>query len=109
LAIEGFRPGRLAGLCLAVMASTTPVAAQAPPTRAQGVTPAQTQAIAAFKPHAEQACRALYVRPDAVETCLARVLDAALPLAAADPAAPNATVAPPPRASRSTVAPDGRE
>src|SRR5215204_5268940 len=54
-------------------------------------TPAQARAVAEFRPHAERVCRALYVRPDAAETCVQRVLDAALPLAmdTPEPRAPS--------------------
>ena len=72
-------------------------------------TPAQIQALAAFRPHAEQVCRAIYLRPDAAATCVERLLDAALPLAM-EPTAPQPpSVAPPAESRATTVAPDGRE
>ena len=85
-----------------------PAPPAADPTTAPA-TPAQIQAIAAFRPHAEQVCRALYLRPEAEATCVERLLDAALPLAM-EPTAPQPPSVAPPAASRATtVAPDGRE
>jgi hypothetical protein len=69
----------------------------------------QTEAIAAFRPHAERACRALYVRPDAAAACVRRVLDAALPLALGPTEPPTPGPAPPAETRGTTVAPDGRE
>ena len=83
-------------------------APQAAPTTTPA-TPAQAEAIAGFRPHAERACRALYVRPDDARTCVRRVLDAALPLSLEDAERPTPTIAPPPGGRGTTVAPDGRE
>jgi hypothetical protein len=86
--------------------------APAPPVAdpaAAPATPAQIQALAAFRPHAEQVCRALYLRPEAAAICVERLLDAALPLAmeTTEPRPPSVTPPGPSRAT--TVAPDGRE
>lgn len=88
--------------------SVAQVSAPRTPTPAPA-TPEQTQAIATFRPHAEQVCRALYVRPDAAATCVQRILDAAVPLAldSAELQAPGAI--PSAVTGRTTVAPDGRE
>ncbi len=86
-----------------------PVPPVASPAPAASATPVQTQAIAAFRPHAERVCRALYVRPDAAAACVQRILNAALPLAldSTEPPTPGAT--PPAETRGTTVAPDGRE
>jgi hypothetical protein len=69
----------------------------------------QREALAAFQPQAEQLCRVLYPRPDAVENCLQRVLDAALPLDLAPAVAPPREGNSRSEPRGSTVAPDGRE
>jgi len=102
------RPTAAALACLAWLASYGPAIAQAPPA-APATTPAQAEAIAGFRPHAERACRALYVRPDDARTCVRRVLDAALPLSLEDAERPTPTTAPPVGGRGTTVAPDGRE
>ena len=105
------RPTAAALACLAWQAWYGPAAAQAPPP-APATTPAtsaQAEAVAEFRPHAERACRALYVRPDDARTCVRRVLDAALPLSLEDAERPTPTIAPPPGGRGTTVAPDGRE
>ena len=100
-------------LFLVVLASSGPAVAQAPPPTVAPATtpatPAQVEAIAGLRPHAERACRALYVRPDDARTCVGRVLDAALPLSLEDAERPSATPAPPIGGRGTTVAPDGRE
>ena len=72
-------------------------------------TPAQVEAIAEFRPHAERACRALYVRPDDARTCVRRVLDAALPPSLEDAVRPTSSTAPRVERRGTTAAPDGRE
>ena len=105
------RPTAAALACLAWLPSYGPAAAQAPPAApaTTPATPAQAEAIAGFRPHAERACRALYVRPDDARTCVRRVLDAALPLSLEDAERPTPTTAPPVDGRGTTVAPDGRE
>ncbi len=82
---------------LAWLASYGPAVAQAPlaAPATTPATPAQAEAIAGFRPHAERACRALYVRPDDARTCVRRVLDAALPLSLEDAERPTPMTAPP--------------
>src|SRR5215213_1642731 len=107
--------GRMRALLLVALASSGPALAQAlapAPPVAPATTPAlpaQVEAIAEFRPHAERACRALYVRPDDARTCIRRVLDAALPLSLEDAERPAATPAPQVGGRGTTVAPDGRE
>ena len=100
-------------LLLVALASSGLALAQAPalPTApaTTPATPAQVEAIAEFRPHAERACRALYVRPDDARTCVRRVLDAAVPLSLEDAERPRATPIPPIGGRGTTVAPDGRE
>ena len=100
-------------MLLVVLASSGPAVAQTPaPPAAPATTlatPAQAEAVAEFRPHAERACRVLYVRPDDARTCIRRVLDAALPLSLEDAERPSATPAPPIGGRGTTVAPDGRE
>jgi hypothetical protein len=107
---------RFAVVLIPMVAALSPSTAQtvAPPLAASSnapgsPTPEQVRAIAVFRPHVEQVCKALYVRPDASENCVQRVLDATLPLAME----PAATVAPratlPAESRGNTVAPDGRE
>jgi hypothetical protein len=87
------------------LAQTQPL----PSVEAAPATPPQREALTAFQPQVEQLCRALYPRPDAAESCLQRIFDAALPLDLAP------TLAPLPEGNSrselrgSTVAPDGRE
>lgn len=82
----------------------------APPSAAPGsATPQQVQAIAVFRPHVEQVCQALYVRPEASENCVQRVLDATLPLTMDPSAALPLRTTTPTESRGSTVAPDGRE
>ena len=95
-----------------LLAAAGPALAQTrplPSVEAAPTTSLQREALAAFQPQAEQLCRALYLRPDAVENCLQRVLDAALPLDLTPAVAPlqegNSWSEP----RGSTVAPDGRE
>lgn len=87
------------------LAQTRPL----PSVEAVPMTPLQREALTVFRPQAEQLCRALYRRPNAVENCLQRVLDAALPLDLAPAVTPpregSSRLEPP----GSTVAPDGRE
>jgi hypothetical protein len=87
------------------LAQTRPL----PSVEAVPTTPLQREALAVFRPQAEQLCQALYQHPDAVENCLQRVLDAALPLDLAPTLAPlrESNSRSEPRGS--TVAPDGRE
>ena len=108
------RPTAALLACLTWLAWFNPTAAQVPalPTPPAGTpaTPAQTAALAEFRPHAEQICRALYLRPDSALTCIQRVLDAALPLSLEDDGRPVPTNTAPPTGSQgTTVAPDGRE
>ena len=105
------RPTAAALACLTWLASygSTVAQAPAPPAATTPATPAQAAAIAEFRPHAERACRALYVRPDDARTCVRRVLDAALPLSLEDAERPTPTTAPPVDGRGTTVAPDGRE
>ena len=107
------KPTTAALACLAWLASSGLAVAQAPkPTASPATTPAtpaQIGAVAEFRPHAERACRALYVRPDDARTCVRRVLDAALPLSLEDAERPTPTTAPRFEGRGTTVAPDGRE
>jgi hypothetical protein len=102
------------GLLVSALALPGHAVAQAPappavdPTTASA-TPAQIQALVAFRPHAEQVCRALYLRPEAAATCVERLLDAALPLAMETTEPQPPSVAPPAASRATTVAPDGRE
>ena len=105
------KPTAAALACLAWLASYGPAVAQAPlaAPATTPATPAQAEAIAGFRPHAERACRALYVRPADARTCVRRVLDAALPLSLEDAERPTPRTAPPVDGRGTTVAPDGRE
>jgi hypothetical protein len=108
------RPTAAALACLSWLASygSTVAQAPAPPTAttpATPATPAQAAAIAEFRPHAERACRAHYLRPDDSRSCIQRVLDAALPLSLENAERPTPTTAPPVEGRGTTVAPDGRE
>jgi hypothetical protein len=113
-------PSRTAATFIVFLASALAVAGQsiaqipAPPTArsapaAVPATPAQTQAIAAFRPHAEQLCQALYLRPDAAASCVERILDTALPLDMDSTKPRTPSVTPPAESRATTVAPDGRE
>ncbi len=104
------KPTAAALACLAWLASSGLAVAQAPAlTAAPATTPAQVEAVAEFRLHAERACRALYVRRDDARTCVRRVLDAALPLSLEDAERPTPTTAPRVEGQRTTGAPDGRE
>ena len=97
---------------IAILAASSLAFPQTLPSPLAGATPAtplQAQALAAFRPHVDQLCRALYLRRDAAESCLQRVLDAAVPLDLEPMAAPAPGVAPQAETRGSTVAPDGRE
>jgi hypothetical protein len=72
-------------------------------------TPQQKAALIAFRTHAEELCRVLYLRPDAALTCVQRVLDAALPLDLEPVVTQTPSGARPIESRGSTVAPDGRE
>ena len=103
---------KFVALLIPMVAASSQSLAQtvATPSAAPGsATPQQVQAIAVFRPHVEQVCQGLYVRPDASENCVQRVLDATLPLTM-NPSftLPFRTTAPT-ESRGSTVAPDGRE
>jgi hypothetical protein len=104
---------RLGAFLAAMLAASSPSVAQSLPPPLAGATPAtplQAQALTAFRPHVEQLCKALYGRPNAAESCIQRVLDAALPLDLEPTAAPAREVIVPRAETREgTVAPDGRE
>ena len=106
-------PSKSTAAALVWLASSGLAVAQAPaPSAAPATTPAtpaQVEAVAEFRPHAERACRALYVRPDDARTCVRRVLDAALPLSLEDAERPTPATAPRVQGRGTTVAPDGRE
>ena len=94
-----------------LLAAASPALAQTQPlpsVEAAPPTAPQREALAAFQPQVVQLCRALYSGPNAVESCLRRVLDAALPLDLAPTVAPPLNGSPRPEPG-STVAPDGRE
>jgi hypothetical protein len=98
-------------LIVILVASTHAIAQALPPLpSATPPTPREAQALVAFRPQVEQLCQALYGRPDAAESCVQRVLDAALPLDLEPTAAPTPGAVIPRAESRGgTVAPDGRE
>lgn len=92
--------------------SAAPATGQALPSilpEATTQTPQQKAALAAFRPHAEELCRVLYLRPDVSAACLQRMLDAALPLDVEPVVVPTPSGAPALERRGSTVAPDGRE
>ena len=95
-----------------LLAAASPALAQTYPLQsveAAPATPPQREALKAFQPQVEQLCQALYLRSDAAESCLQRVLDAALPLDVAPAVAPLREGNSRPELRGSTVAPDGRE
>jgi hypothetical protein len=95
----------LAAASPSALAQTRPL----PSVEATPTTPPQREALAIFQPQVEQLCRALYLRSDAAEDCLQRVLDAALPLDVAPAVTPPQAGHPRSEHRGSTVAPDGRE
>lgn len=106
------RLSRCHTLAALIVTATSPVLAQPlplPPVEATPTTPLQREALATFRPQAEQLCRTLYLRPDAASNCLQRILDAALPLDLAPVAVSPRNNGPQAEPRGSTVAPDGRE